>query len=75
MGAPEAIVLRAMGRTYNDPGALDDATLELVKQFKSLPGDAQKRLIRMIAIYSGMSEGQRAVAESVVRGIIHAEDQ
>src|ERR1700758_3860103 len=33
MGLPESVVFRAAGRTYTDPGALDEESQELVDDF------------------------------------------
>ena len=72
MRVPEAMVFRAAGRAYTDPGPLDEEALELVNHYKALPPVDQKRLLRVTAIFSGMTGEQRSITESVVRGIVSA---
>jgi hypothetical protein len=69
MSLPESVVFRAAGRTYTDPGALDEESLELVDRFKTLPPDDQARLMRIVALFRAMTPAQRVIAEGVVRGI------
>jgi hypothetical protein len=73
MGTPEAIVFRAMGRAYNEPGALDDESIDLINQFKLLPEGDARRLLRIVILYREMTPEQRAITESVVRGVATAD--
>jgi transcriptional regulator with XRE-family HTH domain len=66
---PEAVVFRAAGRSYADPGALDGLALEMLELLKSLASDDQARLVRIVAIYAGMSADQRKLAEGVLRAL------
>ena len=70
MSLPESVVFRAAGRTYTDPGVLDEESLELVDRFKTLPPDDQARLMRIVALFRAMTPAQRVIAEGVVRGIM-----
>lgn len=71
-GVPESVVFRAAGRAYSDPGALDSESLTLLELFKSLPSGDQARLVRVVDLFRQMTPDQRAIAESVLRGIAHA---
>lgn len=73
MGMPEALVFKAAGRSYTDPGALDDGALQLVSEYKGLPEKEQKRLLRIVAAFTAMTASRRPIAEAVVRAVASAD--